>query len=82
MLGVNESCVHSLYSDGCPAGPYAFGPGRPSNACGAFHFWSTHIGGGHFLYAAGLVQFLLCAAAAVLPALATRAEGSAVPDPW
>ncbi|MCI0700371.1 MAG: DUF1559 domain-containing protein [Planctomycetia bacterium] len=62
----------------CPFGPYQFGPGDPENLCDAFHFWSRHSGGAHFLFAGGSVRFLRYDAANILPALATRAGGEAV----
>lgn len=63
---------------GCPDGPYAFGPGRLTDPCSAFHFWSLHAGGANFLFADGAVRFLPYSAAARLPDLATRAGGEIV----
>ncbi len=81
VLGVNERCVSPTYISQCPPGPYAFGPGRSSNPCDAFHYWSLHFGGAHFLFADGSVHFLAYAAAPLMPALATRSGGEAVSPP-
>lgn len=59
-------------------GPFQFGPGRVENPCDSHHFWSLHPGGANFLYVDGSVHFHTYAAAAVLPALATRAGGEVV----
>jgi prepilin-type processing-associated H-X9-DG protein len=64
----------------CPAGPYRFGPGRLTDPCDQFHFWSLHRGGANFLMADGSVRFLSYSAADLLPALATRSGGEVVPD--
>jgi prepilin-type N-terminal cleavage/methylation domain-containing protein/prepilin-type processing-associated H-X9-DG protein len=64
--------------DGCPAGPYAYGPGSLPNNCDTFHFWSLHPGGANFLLVDGSAHFLTYAAAPLLPALATRRGGEPV----
>jgi len=64
----------------CPVGPHHFGPGKVTDDCSAFHFWSLHAGGAHFAHADGSVRFLAYSADAVLPALATRAAGDSVPE--
>jgi prepilin-type N-terminal cleavage/methylation domain-containing protein/prepilin-type processing-associated H-X9-DG protein len=74
LLGVRETNYSPDYP-WCPEGPYSFGPGRIANQCDAFHFWSLHAGGGHFLFADGSVHFLGYSADPVLPALSTRAGG-------
>jgi prepilin-type N-terminal cleavage/methylation domain-containing protein/prepilin-type processing-associated H-X9-DG protein len=74
VLGVRERNV-STYGPGCPAGPYHFGPGRLQNQCDAFHFWSLHSSGAHFLFADGSVHLLPYSTDSILPALATRAGG-------
>ena len=74
-LGVQE---RNLIEIGCPLGPYAYGPGRLSNQCDVFHFWSLHLGGANFLFADGSLHFLSYSAAGVMPALASRAGGEAV----
>ncbi len=85
VLGVRELCRHPRYW-ACPHGPYEFTDGGtdggPDDPCDAFHFWSFHPGGGHFLFADGSARFLVYAADAALPALATRAGGEpvALPD--
>jgi prepilin-type processing-associated H-X9-DG protein len=65
----------------CPYGPYHFSPGSDSDLCDTFHFWSRHIGGGHFLFVDGSTRFLSYSVHPVLPALATRAGGEAVEVP-
>jgi hypothetical protein len=80
VLSVRERNV-SGYGPGCPLGPYHFQAGRLDNQCDAFHFWSTHIGGAHFLFTDGAVRFLIYSADPLLPALATRAGGEVVTVP-
>lgn len=65
----------------CVGPVYAYGPGRLDNPCDRYHLWSLHSGGANFAYADGSVRFLSYSGAAVLPALATRAGGEAVPVP-
>lgn len=81
VLGVREWNI-GRFAPNCPPGPYSFGPGRPKNQCDAFHFWSLHIGGAHFLLADGSVHFLSYSAAPLMPALATRAGGESVDLPF
>ncbi len=82
LLGVRERNFGGPYVAACPPGPYHFGPGRVTEQCDLFHFWSLHSGGAHFLFADGSVRFLRYEADGVLPALATRAGGEvgALPD--
>ena len=70
------------YAPSCEVGPYHFTAGRISNQCDAFHFWSLHPGGANFAFCDGSVQFLRYSADSVLPALATRAGGEAVPGDY
>jgi prepilin-type N-terminal cleavage/methylation domain-containing protein len=82
VLGVREIARLTYTPDvHCPAGPYQFGPGRMDNECDAFHFWSLHPGGAHFLIADGSVRFLNYSSAHILPALATRARGDVISLP-
>jgi prepilin-type processing-associated H-X9-DG protein len=81
VLGVRELNVRRHYPTDCPPGPYDFGPGRLSDPCSAFHFWSVHPGGAHFLLVDGSVRFLRYPAAPLMPALATRAGGEAAAAP-
>jgi prepilin-type processing-associated H-X9-DG protein len=81
VLSARETNVAPRYQGKCPPGPYRFGPGRLANQCDAFHFWSLHPGGAHFLFADGSVHFLRYSADSVLPALATRAGGERVQLP-
>ncbi|QJW98425.1 DUF1559 family PulG-like putative transporter [Frigoriglobus tundricola] len=69
------------YSANCN-GAFRFGPGRLTNTCDRYHFWSLHSGGGNFAFCDGSVHFMTYSAASILPALATRAGGEvvAVPD--
>lgn len=73
---------YSFYAPTCPRGPYSFRSGRSDDLCDAFHFWSSHGGGGNFAFADGSVRFLTYAADPILPALATRAGGekAALPE--
>jgi prepilin-type N-terminal cleavage/methylation domain-containing protein/prepilin-type processing-associated H-X9-DG protein len=80
VLGVRErNTIGVRYP--CPAGPYAFGPGRFDNQCDMFHFWSPHTGGAHFAFADGSVRFIRYSAEPIMAALATRAGGEAVSLP-
>ena len=56
-----------------------FAPGRIDNGCDLAHFWGQHRRGANFAFADGSVRFLTYEAAGILPALATRACGEAVP---
>jgi prepilin-type N-terminal cleavage/methylation domain-containing protein len=80
VLGVLEYC-DGQWSGQCPHGPYSFGPGNFDNQCDAFHFWSPHGYGSHFLFADGSTHFLTYSAAPLMPALATRSGGEAVTVP-
>jgi prepilin-type processing-associated H-X9-DG protein len=71
-----------------PPGPPATssynGPGpyyTPANFCDFYHFWSNHPGGAYFVFADASVRFIPYSAAALMPALATRAGGEAVKVP-
>ena len=79
VLGVVEY-NYGGYGGSCPEGPYKNGPGNPKTQCDAFHFYSQHIGGAHFLFADGSVRFLSYSAVSVMPALATRGGGEVVSD--
>lgn len=72
VLGVRERNV-DIYGPGCLSGPYNFRSGQFDNQCDAFHFWSPHIGGAHFLFADGSVRLIRYSADGIMPALATRA---------
>src|SRR5262245_52465042 len=79
VLGVRERLTFQEYVTECTFGPYHFGPGRVSDNCSTFHFWSLHAGGGaHFLFADGSVQFLKYAADPLMHDLATRAGKESV----
>jgi hypothetical protein len=74
-LGAREKNAGGLYVQHCPSGPYHFKSGRDDEQCDAFHFWSPHPGGAHFVLADASVHFFTHDADAVLPALATRSGG-------
>lgn len=59
--------------------PETFRPNNNNN-CDTHHFWSTHPGGGNWLFADGSVRFLPYQSNSVLPALATRNGGEVVND--
>lgn len=81
ILGVRERMTFRPLAEDCRSGPYEFGPGRLSDPCSTFHFWSLHVSGGHFLFADGSAHFLPYSAASMLPALSTRAGGESVQWP-
>jgi prepilin-type processing-associated H-X9-DG protein len=51
-----------------------------NNNCDTHHLWSTHPGGGNWLFADGSVRFLPYRCNAILPALATRNGGEVMND--
>jgi prepilin-type N-terminal cleavage/methylation domain-containing protein/prepilin-type processing-associated H-X9-DG protein len=81
VLGALERNFGGLANGACPPGPYTYGPGRFTDSCDAFHFWSPHSGGAQFLFADASGHFLSYSAAPLMPALATRAGGEAVIAP-
>ncbi|HMP03746.1 MAG TPA: DUF1559 domain-containing protein [Gemmatales bacterium] len=75
ILGVREINTFPPdhpYGGQYPPGPYEFKPGKLDDQQAQFHYWSLHLGGGHFLFADQSVRFLRYSAASILPALATR----------
>lgn len=76
-LGVREVIISPDYSF-CPRGPYRFQRERGETPCSAFHFWSLHPGGAHFLFSDGSAYFINYSSDRILPALATRAGGEVV----
>jgi prepilin-type processing-associated H-X9-DG protein len=80
LLGVGD--YHSQAEDReCSRVNHRYGPGMPNNPCDRYHFWSLHSGGANWLFTDGSVRFLTYSAAAILPALATRAGGEVVVVP-
>lgn len=79
VLGARD--LNGRYNQ-CYQGTYKFGPGSLTNDCDAFHFWSLHVGGAHFLFCDGSARLLAYSAADILPALASRAgsEAAALSD--
>jgi prepilin-type N-terminal cleavage/methylation domain-containing protein len=80
ILGVRERYFGGEYAGCAPVNEY--GPGKFSDGCHAFHFWSPHAGGAWFAFGDGSVRFLAFSANPIMPALASRAGGDtvAVPD--
>ncbi len=77
LLGAAEFSRSPRTTD-CPFGPYRYGPTTVDDPCSVLHFWSLHSGGANFAFCDGSVRFLRYSAAAILPALATRAGGEVV----
>jgi prepilin-type processing-associated H-X9-DG protein len=75
-----QSSTYSQY-DNCPPGPYTYGPGKSSNPCDVFHFWSLHPGGANFLFGDASVHFVSYGIGANLVKLATR-NGNEVYNDW
>jgi prepilin-type processing-associated H-X9-DG protein len=61
--------------------PFRFGPGRTSNPCDRYHFWSLHPGGANFLFADASVHFLPYTAQPLMVALGSRAGDDIVELP-
>ncbi len=81
LLGVRERNLGGAFVGNCPPGPYQFKPGRFTEQCDLFHYWSPHEGGAWFVFADGSVHFLTYDADRILPALATRAGGEVAAAP-
>jgi hypothetical protein len=77
VLGVREPCQNMFPIGAPPCGNtvFRFGPGSINNPLDAYHFWSLHFGGTHFLLADGSVHFFTYDVEPIMPALATRAGG-------
>jgi prepilin-type processing-associated H-X9-DG protein len=72
----------SVWGEKCgKRGPFEFKEAKFTDPCAAFHFWSPHTGGAHFLLADGSVRFLRYSANTIIPALASRAGGEPVAVP-
>jgi hypothetical protein len=65
----------------CPGGTAVYRGGRFDEYCDAAHFWSPHPNGALFLRGDASVAFIPYSAAAILPALASRAGGEVVEMP-
>jgi prepilin-type N-terminal cleavage/methylation domain-containing protein/prepilin-type processing-associated H-X9-DG protein len=74
-LGTNDPNYPPAIGAACAATKYQFQPGQPADDCDQAHFWSLHPGGANFALADGSVRFVTYSAAAILPALGTRAGG-------
>lgn len=81
VMGVRELNKNAAFLYPCAPGPYHFVSGTIQNECDVLHFWSTHFGGGHFLFCDGGVRFLGYSADPLLPALATRNGGETAQAP-
>jgi prepilin-type N-terminal cleavage/methylation domain-containing protein len=65
----------------CPPGTAVYRAGRFDEYCDAAHFWSPHPNGALFLRGDASVTLIPYTAAAILPALASRAGGEVVEVP-
>lgn len=78
VLGVREYYINLFWPGTCDS-PSKFQPGRDDNMCDALHFWSHHAGGANFLFADGSAKLLRYSVEPLMPALASRAGGEAIP---
>ncbi len=86
VLGTNDVSNFTNWSNasaGCTNNTaYPYQAGNPENACDAYHFWSFHPGGSHFLFVDGTVRFVQYSITPpTLNALATRAGNESVTLP-
>jgi type II secretory pathway pseudopilin PulG len=65
----------------CPGAPPSRVPGRTSNPCDRYRFWSLHYGGENWLFADGSVRFVVEADRTTIQALASRNGGEVVESP-
>lgn len=73
ILGVMESKMLPIYqNDPCAPGRYPYQKSSINDYCGAYHFWSLHNGGGHFLFADGSTKILSYSIGVNIIPLATR----------
>jgi len=69
-------------ANGCPFGPYHFGPGAVNNFCDIYHYWSFHPGGANFAFGDCSVRFLNYGVTPiVMMAISTKAGGETVNVP-
>jgi prepilin-type processing-associated H-X9-DG protein/prepilin-type N-terminal cleavage/methylation domain-containing protein len=78
ILSAGNTVFYDPEATGCTASKYAYHPGQLNNLCDVNHYWSLHTGGANFAFADGSVRFLPYTKAAIMPALATRADGEVV----
>lgn len=70
-----------LPPSGMIVGRFVFAPGRITNQCDMYHFWSLHWGGANFAFTDGSVRFLSYSISPHLRDLATRDGGEVVELP-
>jgi prepilin-type processing-associated H-X9-DG protein len=80
ILGVREANRRFFSYPACPPGTYPYRPGRFTDPCDTFHFWSPHTAGANFAFCDGSVRLLAYIADPVMPALATRAGQETTPS--
>lgn len=79
ILGVREPYLGlELNFSSCDRKPYEFTPGRLSNNCDAFHYWSPHSSGASFGFCDGSVRFLKYEVNSLTPSLASRSGGESI----
>ena len=82
LLGCSELNDGATNAEGCPPGPYEFGPGDQEDQCHVFHNWSFHPGGANFAMADGSVRLISYDAKDIMPAIATRSSGEIAQVPY
>jgi hypothetical protein len=80
VLGVRERNPTTEFARVCGLGPFPFRAIPLDDKCAPLQFWSLHSNGTYFALCDGSARFVTYRAEAILPLLAQRADGEAIPE--